>query len=87
MGRPCEQDMEGVELPRNQGVTAGQEFLPEKVPISGTCPECANEELCQYPVLAMGGWFEVVKCQRCLCSVSRVPWTRLGWITLPEDAL
>ena len=58
-----------------------------KVLVEGTCPECGAEELRQYPVLAVGGWFEVVKCQRCLCSASRRPWNRLGWVTLEEDAL
>jgi hypothetical protein len=66
---------------------AAQGLVPEKVSVAGTCPECGGEELAQYPVLAVGGWFQVVKCQRCLCSVSRVPWNRLGWIELPEDAL
>jgi hypothetical protein len=64
-----------------------QELVPEKVPVDGACPECGAEELRKYPVLAVGGWFQVVKCQRCLCSVSREPWTRLGWVTLAEDDL
>jgi hypothetical protein len=38
-------------------------------------------------VLAAEGWFEVVKCQRCLHSVSRERWHRLGFVHLPEDAL
>jgi hypothetical protein len=60
---------------------------PEKVRVAGTCPECGAAALFEYPVLATGGWFRVVKCQSCLASVSRVPWNRLGWISLPEDAL
>jgi hypothetical protein len=60
-------------------------MLPEKVAVDGRCDECGAEALERYPVLAVGGWFRVVKCQRCLCSVSREPWNRLGWITLPED--
>ena len=55
---------------------------PEKEPVPGACPQCGAEDLARYPVLAVGGWFMVVKCQRCLHSVSREPWNRLGWITL-----
>jgi hypothetical protein len=58
---------------------------PVKEPLAGACPECGAEELARYPVLAAGGWFEVVKCQRCLHSVSRTPWHRLGWVKLAED--
>jgi hypothetical protein len=58
-----------------------------KVAVDGGCPECGAAELHRYPVLAAEGWFEVVKCQRCLTSTSRERWHRLGWITLPEDAL
>ena len=60
---------------------------PVKVPVEGTCPECGRAELQRYPVLSADGWFEVVKCQRCLASVSRERWHRLGWVRLPEDAL
>jgi vanillate/4-hydroxybenzoate decarboxylase subunit D len=62
-----------------------EELAPIKTPVEARCPECGAEELRQYPVLAVGGWFQVIKCQRCLCSVERVPWNRLGWITLAED--
>jgi hypothetical protein len=63
------------------------EPLPVKTPVDGECPECGARELRQYPVLAAGGWFDVTKCQRCLASVSRTRWHRLGWIHLPEDEL
>lgn len=63
------------------------ETVPKKVPVEGTCPACASEALAAYPVLSAGGWFQVVKCQQCLHSISREPWNRLGWIILPEDAL
>ena len=63
------------------------ELEPVKEPVAGACPECGAEELRRYPVLAADGWFEVVKCQRCLASVSREPWHRLGFVRLPEDAL
>ena len=60
---------------------------PVKVPVEGSCPGCGAEALSRYPVLAADGWFEVVKCQRCLTSVSRERWHRLGYVRLPEDAL
>ena len=63
------------------------ELEPVKVRIDGSCPECEGTDLRTYPVLAADGWFEVVKCQQCLASVSRERWHRLGWIRLPEDAL
>jgi hypothetical protein len=70
-------------------VVAGpeSELEPVKEPVAGACPECGAEELRRYPVLAADGWFEVVKCQRCLASVSRERWHRLGFVRLPEDAL
>jgi len=57
----------------------------ERESVSGACPECGAEDLKKYPVLALGGWFMVVKCQTCLASVSREPWHRLGWVELDED--
>jgi hypothetical protein len=62
------------------------ELIPAKVPVAGACPECGRDELRRYPVLAAEGWFEVVKCQHCLGTLSREPWHRLGWVRLPEDA-
>ena len=61
------------------------ELVPAKVPVQGECPECGTADLARYPVLSAGGWFEVVKCQRCLASVSRLPWHRLGWVRLGDD--
>jgi hypothetical protein len=58
----------------------------ERTPVAGRCHECGAEDLKQYPVLANGGWFMVVKCQACLASVSRKPWNRLGWVSLDEDS-
>lgn len=45
----------------------------ERKAVDGACAECGAEELRRYPVLSEGGWHEVVKCQRCLHSESRVP--------------
>ena len=64
--------------------TAGQ--VPAKIAVAGECPECGGSDLAQYPVLSADGWFIAVKCQTCLCTVSRERWNRLGWVTLPEDA-
>lgn len=63
------------------------ELAPVKRPVPGACPECAAVDLREYPVLGEGGWFMAVKCQACLASVSRRPWHRLGWVSLPEDSL
>ena len=63
------------------------ELEPVKVPVAGACPECGEQELCRYPVLSADGWYEVVKCQRCLASLSRERWHRLGWVHLAEDVL
>ena len=57
-----------------------------KQPVSGACPICAAEALGRYPVVTEGGWFMVVKCQRCLHSVSREPWNRLGYVTRLENS-
>jgi hypothetical protein len=58
-----------------------------KESVEGTCPECGADSLARYPVLAEGGWFQVVKCQNCLHSVSRDRWSRLGDIALLSDTL
>jgi hypothetical protein len=57
----------------------------EREPVSGTCPECGAEELRAYPVLSENGWWNAVKCQRCLFSVSREPGGLLGSMTLLTD--
>ena len=43
----------------------------ERLPVEGSCPECLDQELAEYDVMAEGGWWHVVKCQSCLASVSR----------------
>jgi hypothetical protein len=73
------------EISTTQGVLDDEEPEPKKVPVEGECPECGAAELRRYPVLGPGGWWDVVKCQRCLASVSRDAWHRLGWVRLPED--
>ena len=59
-------------------VTAGVHV--ERQPVTGECPECGAAALARYPVLAEGGWYEVVKCQACLASVARERWRRLGHV-------
>lgn len=50
----------------------------EREPVDGACPECGARVLQRYPVLSEGGWFDVVKCQECLCSVERTKGPLLG---------
>ncbi len=59
----------------------------EREPVEGDCPECGANVLQAYPVLTEGGWFRVVKCQRCLHSVSRERWGRLGPLEVLVDSL
>jgi len=59
----------------------------EKERVEGVCPECGQSELARYPVVSEQGWEMVVKCQRCLCSVEREQWHRLGPIHLLVEGL
>lgn len=59
----------------------------ERKPVEGSCPRCGAEDLRSYPVNSEGGWFNVVKCQNCLLSVSRERGPRLGPIQLLSDLL
>ncbi|MFS4108362.1 MULTISPECIES: hypothetical protein [unclassified Streptomyces] len=67
--------------------TTSRPLFLERRPIEGTCPRCGAEQLCGYPVNSEGGWFDVVKCQYCLLSVSRERGPRLGPIRLLTDQL
>jgi transposase-like protein len=58
-----------------------------KEPVDGTCPSCGAEALRRYPVNSEGGWFQVVKCQNCLHSVSRERWHLLGYLRLLSDTI
>ncbi|MFD4252421.1 hypothetical protein ACFWQL_22025 [Amycolatopsis thermoflava] len=55
--------------------------------VAGTCPRCGSATLRAYPVLSEGGWFQTVKCQDCLASASRTPWTLLGPVQLTSTGL
>lgn len=59
----------------------------ERARVDGTCPRCSADDLATYPVNSEGGWFTVVKCQRCLHSLTRERWNLLGPITLLSDTL
>jgi vanillate/4-hydroxybenzoate decarboxylase subunit D len=59
----------------------------EKQDVDGTCPECGADQLQAYPVLSEGGWWDVVKCQSCLCSVKREAGPLLGGISMLADAI
>lgn len=50
----------------------------ERRAVDGTCPECGATALAAYPVLSENGWWDVVKCQSCLCSISREPGPLFG---------
>lgn len=58
-----------------------------KESVEGACPQCGAEALAAYPVCSEGGWFDVVKCQECLCSVSRERGPLLGPIVLLIDVM
>jgi hypothetical protein len=60
-------------------------LVVEREPVEGQCPECGESALQKYPLLAEGGWFDVVKCANCLHSVSRDRGPRLGPIQLLSD--
>jgi vanillate/4-hydroxybenzoate decarboxylase subunit D len=59
----------------------------EREPVEGACPSCGETDLRRYPVLSEGGWFQVVKCQACLISISRERWARLGPVGILADSL
>lgn len=73
-------------------MTGGQGDAPEGIgvvreEVQGGCPRCDAADLRAYPVLTDGGWFQAVKCQRCLFSVSREPWRLLGPVQLTSTGL
>jgi len=59
----------------------------ERESAEGSCAACGAAELSAYPVLSEGGWYRVVKCQRCLTSQSREPWALLGPVSLTSEGL
>ncbi|MEU7812800.1 hypothetical protein [Pseudonocardia sp. NPDC049154] len=67
--------------------TTSPPLVLERAAVEGSCPRCGVTELRRYPVLSEGGWFQVVKCQACLFSVSRERWNLLGPIQLLSDTV
>lgn len=59
----------------------------DRAQVQGVCPQCGAEALAAYPVCTEGGWFDVVKCQECLHSVSRERGPLLGPIVLLIDQM
>ena len=58
-----------------------------RLSVEGACPSCGTEALQRYRVLSEGGWWEVVKCGRCLHSVSREPGPLFGTLTSAIQSL
>jgi allophanate hydrolase subunit 1 len=57
----------------------------ERERVDRNCPKCGGGDVAAYPLNSEGGWFQVVKCQGCLHSVSRERWALLGPIKLLVD--
>lgn len=50
-------------------------------------PGSTPDDFKKYPVLSEGGWYQVVKHQPTLQSVSRTPWRLLGPVELTSEGL
>lgn len=61
--------------------------VQDRQPVDGRCPRCGAEALAGYPVYSEGGWYDVVKCQECLHSLSRERGALLGPLQLLVDQL
>jgi hypothetical protein len=70
-----------------QPAQTGAPVTLERTPVEGLCPRCGADALAGYPVCSEGGWFDVVKCQECLHSVSRERGPLLGSLQLLVDQL
>lgn len=79
--------MEASRIMSQDQKTTRQPLFLDREPVEGACPRCGAADLRRYPVNSEGGWFQVVKCQSCLFSVSRERWSRLGPIQLLSDLL
>jgi hypothetical protein len=69
-----------------QPVTEAQ-LLALGIDLKRDHPGADIADFLQYPVLAEGGWFIVIKNQRTLQSISRKPWRLLGPIELLSNGL
>ena len=52
-----------------------------RTPVAGRCLACDAQELAAYRVMSEGGWWNVVKCQRCLVALTRERGPLLGAFT------
>ena len=85
--------MTGIQTPLDQGVIQMREEVTADdlrdagVDLARDFPGGSVADFRKYPVLSEGGWFIVIKNQRTLQSVSRVPWRLLGPVHLVSDDL
>lgn len=70
-----------------QEAVTGTPMSLARQPVDGACPCCGATALAAYPVNSEGGWFDVVKCQHCLHSVSRDRGPLLGQLQLLVDQI
>ncbi len=65
-------------------------FAPPRIlhreAVESRCDVCDSDDIARYPVLSEGGWWLVVKCQRCLVTLERSRWSRLGDVRLLSDS-
>jgi len=69
-----------------EAVTAA-ELIELGVDLDRDFPGSTVDDFRRYPVLSEGGWFNVVKHQPTLTSVSRTAWTLLGPVSLTSAGL
>ncbi len=67
--------MHSFPRPSTATVTAPRQARP------GACPKCGAAALQAYRVMSEGGFWNVIKCQECLCSVERTPGPLFGAFT------
>lgn len=71
----------------SQETPIGPPVVLEREPVQGDCPRCGAAALASYPVFSEGGWYDVVKCQECLHSLSRERGPLLGPLQLLVDQM
>jgi hypothetical protein len=74
-------------LVQERSPVTAQQLLDAGVDLAKDFPDSTLDDFRQYPVLAEGGWYIVIKHQRTLQTVSRVPWRLLGPISLLSENL
>lgn len=48
-----------------------ERLFEQRQKVNRACPECGSPHVEAYRVFTAGGWWDVVKCQDCLCSLDR----------------